>query len=61
MNLTISKNKKKYNPQYDRLEGLSNRHDELDRLANLYNKTKDKKYYDEWFDLVKKISKKISC
>ena len=33
----------------------------LDELANLYNKTKDKKYYDEWFDLIKKISKKISC
>ena len=33
----------------------------LDKLANLYNKTKDKKYYDEWFDLIKKISKKISC
>ena len=31
----------------------------LDELANLYNKTKNKKYYDEWFDLIKKISKKI--
>lgn len=54
MNLTISKiqnkNKDKYKHQ-----------DELDRLANLYNKTKDKKYADEWFVLVKKISKKIFC
>ena len=31
----------------------------LDELANLYNKTKNKKYYDEWFKLVKKTMKQL--
>lgn len=59
MNLTISKNKKKYNPQYDRLECLSNRYDELDKLANLYNKTKDNQYKEQWFKLVKEMVKHL--
>jgi hypothetical protein len=42
-------------------DGIRVNQNKLDQLANLYNKTKDKKYYDEWFDLVKKISKQISC
>ena len=42
-------------------DGIRVNQNKLDQLANLYNKTKDKKYYDEWFDLVKKISKEISC
>lgn len=61
MNLTISKNKKKHNPQYDRLEGLSNRHDELDKLANLYNKTKDNQYKEQWFKLVKEMVKHLGA
>lgn len=52
MNLTISKiqnkNKDKYKQQ-----------DELDKLANLYNKTKDKQYRDKWFKLVEEIVKQI--
>lgn len=52
MNLTISKiqnkNKDKYKQQ-----------DELDKLANLYNKTKDKQYRDKWFKLVQEIVKQI--
>jgi hypothetical protein len=42
-------------------DGIRVNQNKLDQLANLYNKTKDKKYYDEWFDLVKKLSKQISC
>ena len=42
-------------------DGIRVNQNKLDQLANLYNKTKDKKYADEWFDLVKKISKEISC
>lgn len=42
-------------------DGIRVNQNKLDQLANLYNKTKDKKYADEWFDLVKKISKQISC
>ena len=33
--------------------------DELDRLANLYNKTKEKKYKEQWYELVKKIVRHI--
>ena len=40
-------------------DGIRVNQNKLDQLANLYNKTKDKKYYDEWFDLVKKITKQI--
>lgn len=29
---------------------------ELDRLANLYNKTNDKKYKDQWYKLLDKLS-----
>jgi len=52
------------NKKFDWLNDLTIRDKDtsrLDELVNLYNKTKDKKYYDEWFDLIKKISKKISC
>jgi len=42
-------------------DGIRVNQNKLDQLAILYNKTKDKKYADEWFDLVKKISKQISC
>lgn len=40
-------------------DGIRVNQNKLDQLANLYNKTKDKKYADEWFDLVKKITKQI--
>ena len=30
--------------------------DKADELANLWNKTKDPKYKDEWYKLVKKIA-----
>jgi hypothetical protein len=33
--------------------------DELDKLANLYNKTKEKKYKEQWYELVKKIVRHI--
>ena len=42
-------------------DGIRVNQNKLDHLANLYNKTKDKKYADEWFDLVKKISKQLNC
>jgi len=29
-------------------------------LANLYNKTKDKKYSKEWYVLVEKITKQLN-
>jgi hypothetical protein len=32
----------------------------LDELANLYNKTKDKKYSKEWYVLVEKITKQLN-
>ena len=59
MTLTINKVPKNYNPKYDRLEGLSNRYDTLDELANLYNKTKDNKYKDEWYKRVKEMVKHL--
>ena len=33
--------------------------DKLDELANLYNKTKEKKYKEQWYELVKKIVRHI--
>ena len=33
--------------------------DQLDYLANLYNKTKDSKYKQQWYELVKKIVRHI--
>ena len=42
-------------------DGIRVNQNKLDQLANLYNKTKDKKYADEWFDLIKKISKELNC
>lgn len=59
MTLTINKVPKNYKPKYDRLEGLSNRYDALDKLANLYNKTKDNKYKDEWYKRVKEMVKHL--
>ena len=50
------------NKKFDWLNDLTIRDKDtsrLDELANLYNKTKDKKYYTEWFKLVEKITKKI--
>ena len=35
-------------------DGIERNQSKLNDLAILYNKTKDKKYADEWFDLVKK-------
>ena len=32
---------------------------ELDRLANLYNKTNDKKYKDQWYKLLKKLNETL--
>ena len=29
---------------------------ELDRLANLWNKTRDEKYREEWYRLTKKLA-----
>jgi len=54
----------KLNKKFDWLNDLTIRDKDtsrLDELANLYNKTKDKKYSKEWYVLVKKITKKISC
>lgn len=42
-------------------DGIKVNQSKLDQLANLYNKTKDKKYANEWFDLIKKISKQLNC
>tara|TARA_R100001443_G_scaffold63500_1_gene73310 strand:- start:1128 stop:1304 length:177 start_codon:yes stop_codon:yes gene_type:complete len=50
------------NKKFDWLNDLTIRDKDtsrLDELASLYNKTKDKKYYDEWFDLINKITKQI--
>tara|TARA_R100001460_G_scaffold4718_2_gene13193 strand:- start:631 stop:810 length:180 start_codon:yes stop_codon:yes gene_type:complete len=33
--------------------------DKLNQLANLYNKTKEKKYKEQWYELVKKIVRHI--
>ena len=52
------------NKKFDWLNDLTIRDKDtsrLDELANLYNKTKDEKYSKEWYVLVKKITKKISC
>ena len=52
------------NKKFDWLNDLTIRDEQtsrLDELANLYNKTKDKKYSKEWYVLVRKITKKISC
>jgi len=50
------------NKKFDWLNDLTIRDEQtsrLDELANLYNKTKDKKYYDEWFKLVNKTMKQL--
>tara|TARA_R100001480_G_scaffold6881_3_gene14240 strand:- start:401 stop:580 length:180 start_codon:yes stop_codon:yes gene_type:complete len=33
--------------------------DQLDYLANLYKKTKEQKYKEQWYELVKKIVRHI--
>lgn len=33
--------------------------DKLNQLANLYNKTKEKKYKEQWYELVKKVVRHI--
>lgn len=33
--------------------------DQLDYLANLYNKTKDSKYKEQWYQLIKKVVRHI--
>jgi hypothetical protein len=33
--------------------------DQLDYLANLYNKTKDSKYKQQWYELIKKVIRHI--
>lgn len=51
------------NKKFDWLNDLTIRDKDtsrLDQLANLYNKTKDKKYSKEWYVLVKKITKQLN-
>ena len=33
--------------------------DKLNQLANLYNKTKEQKYKEQWLELVKKVVRHI--
>ena len=33
--------------------------DQLNYLANLYNKTKDSKYKQQWYELIKKVIRHI--
>ena len=33
--------------------------DKLNQLANLYNKTKEQKYKEQWYELVKKVVRHI--
>ena len=33
--------------------------DQLDYLANLYNKTKDSKYKEQWYKLIEKVIRHI--
>ncbi|BAQ88531.1 hypothetical protein [uncultured Mediterranean phage uvMED] len=33
--------------------------DQLDNLANLYNKTKDSKYKEQWYELIEKVIRHI--
>tara|TARA_B100001059_G_C17482671_1_gene402444 strand:- start:257 stop:430 length:174 start_codon:yes stop_codon:yes gene_type:complete len=33
--------------------------DQLDYLANLYKKTKDSKYKEQWYELIKKVVRHI--
>jgi hypothetical protein len=51
------------NKKFDWLNDLTIRDKDtsrLDELANLYNKTKDKKYSKEWYVLVRKITKQLN-
>jgi len=51
------------NKKFDWLNDLTIRDEQtsrLDELANLYNKTKDKKYSKEWYVLVEKITKQLN-
>ena len=41
----------------EKLLSLKHITDKLDYLAVLYNKTKDQKYKDEWYKLLKKLPK----
>ena len=33
---------------------------ELDRIANLWNKTKDQKYYESWYKEMKKLADQLA-
>ena len=33
---------------------------ELDRIANLWNKTKDQKYYENWYKEMKKLADRLA-
>jgi hypothetical protein len=33
---------------------------ELDRIANLWNKTKDQKYYESWYKEMKKLADRLA-
>ena len=36
--------------------GTMNKSDQLNEIANLYNKTKDPKHKDQWYKLVKELA-----
>ena len=40
--------------------GTMNKSDQLNELANLYNKTKDPKHKDQWYKLVKEFANGIN-
>ena len=33
---------------------------ELDRIANLWNKTKDKKFYESWYKEMRKLADRLA-
>jgi hypothetical protein len=40
--------------------GTMNKSDQLNEIANLYNKTKDPKHKDQWYKLVKEFANGIN-
>jgi hypothetical protein len=40
--------------------GTMNKSDQLNEIANLYNKTKDPKHKDQWYKLVKEFADGIN-
>ena len=55
---TLSQSGKKYDWLNDKTV-RDEKTDKLDELANLYNKTKDSKYKEQWYKLIEKVIRHI--